>query len=92
MVQRGDGTRFALEAFGEFFVSNFDGDNPIEPRVARLVHLAHAAGAKASDNLVRPELVADGERHVGELSSLTDRQKRAPLSFDQSHSAHCTVQ
>jgi hypothetical protein len=37
---------------------------PLEPRVERAVDLAHATGAEPRDDLVRPETVAGGQRHV----------------------------
>ena len=45
MIQRRHGARFALEAFGELLLGDLDGDDAVEPRVARLPHLAHAARA-----------------------------------------------
>ena len=52
MVQRGEDFRFALESGHPFRVSrerlgqDLDGDVAIEPRVARPIHFAHAAGAE----------------------------------------------
>ena len=59
--KRRDGLRFPLEplttlgAGGEVRRQDFYRDRAIEPRVARLVHLAHAARADRGDDLVRAE-------------------------------------
>jgi len=72
MAQRGNDARLALEALAELRIvggvrrQNLDCDPPIEPRVARLVHLAHAAGADRRQNLVRAEASSRGNRHVRE--------------------------
>src|SRR5690349_10145966 len=42
---------------------HLDRDVASEARVARSIHLAHAAGAERRDDLVRPEPRAGGERH-----------------------------
>ena len=62
MVQRGDGLRFALEALLAFRNrsrqvrrEHLDGDRAVQPRVGRLVDLAHAAGAERREDLVGPE-------------------------------------
>ena len=51
MAERGDRLRLALEPLtrrvvGKLVRQNLDGHFAIQPRVARLVHLAHAAGAQ----------------------------------------------
>jgi len=56
MIQRAHGARFADEAFAEVAGHDFDGDPPPQPRIARLIHLAHAAGADRLDNFVRSQL------------------------------------
>ena len=48
---------------------NLDGDGPVEPRVARLVDLAHAAGAEGGHDLVRAEARAGDEGHRSLLLS-----------------------
>ncbi len=57
MVQRGDRARLALEALAESADawSYLDRDRAIEPRVARLVDLAHATGADRREDLVGAE-------------------------------------
>ena len=45
-------------------------DRAVETSVARLVDLAHAAGAKGGLDLVRAEAPADVERHAVELRGL----------------------
>jgi len=56
-----DRARFAIEPFSELGISgerrwqDLDGDDAIETRVARLVDLAHSAGADGRLNFVRAE-------------------------------------
>ncbi len=40
-----------------------DGDDLIEPRVARLPHFAHAARANGRDDFLEAEFFVDGEGH-----------------------------
>src|SRR5262245_46261781 len=56
MVQRGDGSRFPLEALGELLLRSLDGYDAIETRVASFVHFPHSARADRREDLVRPEL------------------------------------
>jgi hypothetical protein len=63
MIQRGDGARFALEALGEGFFRELDGDGTVEASVASLVHFAHAARANGRNNLVRSLAGSGRERH-----------------------------
>jgi hypothetical protein len=62
MIQRGPGTRLAFKAFGELFVRYFDGDDAVQPRVARLSDLTHA-GTKGRQDFVGAEPGWRGERH-----------------------------
>ena len=55
MVQAGDRMRLALEALVERRQAFLDGDDTIEAGIARLVDLAHAAGANRLDDFVRTE-------------------------------------
>ena len=61
MVEGGDRAGFALEALapllvaGQLFRQDFDGNQAIEPGVARLIDLAHAAGADQPDDFVGAE-------------------------------------
>ena len=61
MIQRGEDLRFALEAreplgIGDERVGqDLDGDVPLQPRVARAIDFAHAAGAEGDDDLIRAE-------------------------------------
>ena len=55
MVQRGDRPRFAREPIAELFGRDLDRDVASEPRIARAIHLAHAARTNALDNLVRAQ-------------------------------------
>ena len=62
MIQRGHRPRFALEtgaqilSRGNMFRQDFHRDRAIKPRVARLVHLAHAPGAKGERISYGPSL------------------------------------
>ena len=67
MIQRGHGAGFALEAFGELLLRNFDGDFAIEARVARAIHFAHAPGAERRQDLIRSQAIAGGQGHEGFL-------------------------
>ena len=55
MIERGDDSRFALEAFGEIFFRDFDGYDAVETRVAGFVDFAHASGAEGSQDFVGAE-------------------------------------
>ena len=73
MVQRGDGAGLALEAIAELLRGDFDGHVASQPRIVRLVHLAHAARADKREDFVRPEFVAWLELHLGAELSLADQ-------------------
>ena len=66
-----DRARFALEAFAQLGGGydrgreDFDGDGAIEPRVARFVHLAHAAGAERREDFVGAKARAGSQRQEG---------------------------
>ena len=67
MIQRRDRARLAFEALAQLRVGrerggeNLDRDRPIEPRVAGLVDLAHAACPEGGEDLVRAEAGAGGQ-------------------------------
>jgi hypothetical protein len=67
--------RFALEALlhlgvvGEVRWENLDRDRAVQPRVGRLVHLAHGPPRKRGDDLVRPVFRTGLECHWGSQSS-----------------------
>jgi len=63
MVQCGNGVRFPFEALGEMFRGNLYGDGPIQPRISRLVHLAHAARSDRRKNLVGSQAKSGSQRH-----------------------------
>ena len=69
MVQRRQDLRFPLEPreaigiIGERLRQNFQCDIATEPRVPRLVDLAHAARADWREDLIGTEAGAAGERH-----------------------------
>ena len=52
-----------LRIGGEGFGKNLDRDGAIEPRVAGLVHLAHAAGTNRGEDFIGPETSSEGQRH-----------------------------
>ena len=58
MIQRRDGSRFALEAFTELRGGNFDRHVAIQARVVGAIHLAHAARADGRKDFVGAEFVA----------------------------------
>jgi hypothetical protein len=66
-----EGTRFAVEPLAQLRVGgertgqHLDRDGPIEPRIAGLVDLAHAAGADGRDDLVGSKACAGRQRHPG---------------------------
>ena len=70
MLERGNRPRLALEPFLELWMpgailgKDFDRDDAIEPRVARAIHLAHAARADAGNDFVSAETNAGRQRHV----------------------------
>jgi uncharacterized protein len=71
MIERREHLRLALEsrhAFGvarECFGQDFQRHIAPELGIARAVDLAHPAGANRGKNLVWPEAIAGGERHLG---------------------------
>ena len=56
MIQRGDGTHFAVESLAEALRGHFDRDVTTQPGIERLVDLAHAARPQEAVNLVRSDL------------------------------------
>ena len=52
-----------LEALGEVFLGNLDGDSTIQPRVAGFVHLAHPTRADGRENFVGSEAGSRSQRH-----------------------------
>jgi hypothetical protein len=56
--------RDALGILRERRGQHLECDLAMEPRVARAIHLAHAARAERRDDFVGPELVAGGQRHA----------------------------
>jgi hypothetical protein len=55
--------RQALRVSGEQFGKNLQRNLATQLRVARFVHLAHAAGAKQRVDDIRPELCSRAEGH-----------------------------
>lgn len=58
MVQRGDGVRFALKAFGEMFGGSFDRNVAAQARVVRLPNLTHATLAEWREDFVGADFIA----------------------------------
>ena len=64
-----DRAGLTIEAFAELRIGrerlrkDFHRDRAIEPRVSGFVDLAHAAGPKGGEDLVRAEAGAGGEGH-----------------------------
>ena len=81
MLKRGDGARFALEPLTEIGVGgersgqDLDGDEAIEPDVAGLVDLAHAAGSQRAQDFIRTEANAGSQTH-GRLHHADWRDRR----------------
>src|SRR5215831_1316592 len=79
VIQRRGGSRLLQEATLGIVATNcvarkhFDGDGPMQPRIAGAVDLAHASCAKDGLNLVRTEARAwrDGHRSGWTLSQRT---------------------
>ena len=69
MRQRRDRPRFGLEPPAHLRVGrdvvghHLDGDIPVEPRVPRAIHLAHAAGADGRNDFVLRQARPGGEIH-----------------------------
>lgn len=55
VVQRGNGTRLALETTGEFLARDLDGHGASQARIVRAEHLAHAAFTEQGVDGVRPD-------------------------------------
>jgi hypothetical protein len=72
VIQCRDGAPFPIEALAKLRIAgklrgkNLDRDRAVEPRVARLVDLAHAARAKGGLDLVRAEAETRLEWHAVE--------------------------
>ncbi len=70
MVQRRDGSRFALETlpgfgvFGKMLGKNLDCNGAVESRVPGAIHFAHSARPKRRLNLVRPKFRARVKPHA----------------------------
>ena len=55
VIKAGDGSGFALEAFCESDIADFDGDGSFESGVASFVDFAHASCAEQGSDLVWPQ-------------------------------------
>src|SRR3954451_2361252 len=65
MVQRRDGTGFAIEAAAELAGRYLNRNCPVDARVASLVDGSHAAGANPRENSVRTQAVAREQSGAG---------------------------
>src|SRR5262249_32091717 len=71
MIQLRDDARLTVEPLAELRIAgerlreDLDRDSAVEARVARLVHLPHAARAERREDFVRAEAAAGGEGHTG---------------------------
>src|SRR6516162_10499787 len=74
MIQRSHHSSFALEACRELLLGNLHRDDAVEPRVASLVHLAHATRAEGRKDLVGPEFVACRKWHISDAAILADQR------------------
>lgn len=68
VVQRRDGARLLLKPRAVFPLEALQGHRPVEPRVRRLPHLTHAAGANAGHQLIWSQLVTHRKRHAAEFA------------------------
>ncbi len=68
VVEGGRGARFLLKLPQRVRAGrrgeHFDGDVPLQARIARAVHFAHPPGTNDAEDLVRTEPRAGGERHA----------------------------
>ena len=71
MIERGEDVCFALEARHALGIQregigqDLDRDVATQSGVSGAIHLAHAAGAKGREDLIRPEASAQGEGQTG---------------------------
>jgi hypothetical protein len=92
MIQLRDRPRLAVEPFaklrvgGQRFGQDLDRDDAIEPRIASLIDLAHAARSDGGENLVRAEAGTGGKGQTacrglyergGSADSITPVQRRS---------------
>jgi hypothetical protein len=68
-TEGGGGAGLALEALAPIGIGcqigrqDLDGDVAVQPRVARAIDLAHAAGTERGEDFVRAETRPDGQGH-----------------------------
>ena len=61
MIEGSQRTCFVLEALGELLLGKLESDDPVEPRVASLIHLTHATRTDGCDDLIRTKLCPRGK-------------------------------
>ena len=76
MVQRREQPRFALQPRDPIRIArerrrqHLDGDLPMQPRIERTIHLAHATGVQRTEDAISPELESGRQRRApGQRSS-----------------------
>jgi hypothetical protein len=71
IVQRGDGARLAFKTASRFRISrarqNFDGNGPLQSRVARTIHVGHATGTQRPHDFVWTQACASLKRHAARI-------------------------
>src|SRR6516162_7636237 len=83
MIQRGNRTRFLLESSRVLGLQPLNRDDAVQPRVARLPDLTHAARPERRQNFVRPKLIPDRERHISD--SVTVSRSNGGLLLDDGY-------
>jgi hypothetical protein len=94
VIQRREHARLALEArqpvtiAGDRGGQDLDCNLPLEPRVERAIHLAHAARAKGAADLIRAELLARTQHLRGAVIAVglvrRDREELVAAGKDSS--------
>ena len=78
VIQRGEQFCFTLESRQSIGIARervgqyFDRDLALQPRIFRVIHLAHAARAQERDDLISAESSAGGERLIPVEGSAVD--------------------
>ena len=71
VVEQGRQPGLALQALrrgavgGQFVGDELDGNGTVQARVARLIHLSHAAGPERTDDLIHADTLARLQAHLG---------------------------
>jgi hypothetical protein len=78
MIQRRHRARLAIEALRKPLGGNLDGNVALQARVMCPIHLPHPACADHRADLIRPQFVADRERHTLDLVQVISIRDRSP--------------